>query len=480
MSSRYQEALDYLYGLVNFEHRRIDQYTSENISLDRPRRLLRLVGDPQNSFQAIHIAGTKGKGSVAAMCAAIFRAAGYRVGLYTSPHLFDFRDRIRFVTPQDGDGRIDKAHVAELVDLLKPAVAQMPEVTWYEVVTALAFMHFAREKVDLAVVEVGLGGRLDATNILTPLVSVITSLSLDHTILLGDTLPEIAAEKGGIIKPGIPLVTAPQVAEALETLLKIADSEDAPVTIVGRDWRWQAVPRPHKDNMTRPPGGQQIILSRVTEAAFVRPPLHLTLALAGRHQQENAVVALAAVDKTAGAYPRLDANAVIDGIAQVDWPGRLQILSSGDDRPTLLADCAHNADSAAKLAFALSHDYQYGTLWLILGITADKDKRGILRELLPLAERAIMTTSGHPRAAGPGELVELAAELGVQAQASPSVAEAVLYTWRRARSEDLICVSGSIFVVGDLLYHWEGLQSELRAPAEVIHLPSSAADLDDG
>jgi dihydrofolate synthase/folylpolyglutamate synthase len=430
MSAGYQEALDYLYGLVNFEHRRIDQYTSENISLDRPRRLLRLVDDPQKTFQTIHIAGTKGKGSVAAMCAAIFRAAGYRVGLYTSPHLFDFRDRIRIVTPQDGDGRIGRAQVVDLVQALKPAVAQMPEVTWYEVVTALAFMYFAQEKVDLAVVEVGLGGRLDATNVLSPLVSVITSLSLDHTILLGDTLPEIAAEKG-------------------------------PVTIVGRDWQWQAVPHLQEGIMSKPPSRQQIILSQATDTAFVRPPLHLTLNLTGRHQQENAMVALATVDKAAGAYPRLDVNAVVEGLARVDWPGRLQVLSSDDDRPTLLVDCAHNADSAAKLAFALKHDYRFETLWLILGITADKDQRGILQELLPLAERVIMTSSGHPRAAKPAELVELAGELGTLAVASSSVTEAVRRAWREARPKDLICVSGSIFVVGDLLYHWDGLQSEL-------------------
>jgi dihydrofolate synthase/folylpolyglutamate synthase len=461
MSAGYQEALDYLYGLVNFEHRRIDQYTSENISLDRPRRLLRLVDDPQKTFQTIHIAGTKGKGSVAAMCAAIFRAAGYRVGLYTSPHLFDFRDRIRIVTPQDGDGRIGRAQVVDLVQALKPAVAQMPEVTWYEVVTALAFMYFAQEKVDLAVVEVGLGGRLDATNVLSPLVSVITSLSLDHTILLGDTLPEIAAEKGGIIKPGTPVVTAPQVPEALERLLEIADSEGAPVTIVGRDWQWQAVPHLQEGIMSKPPSRQQIILSQATDTAFVRPPLHLTLNLTGRHQQENAMVALATVDKAAGAYPRLDVNAVVEGLARVDWPGRLQVLSSDDDRPTLLVDCAHNADSAAKLAFALKHDYRFETLWLILGITADKDQRGILQELLPLAERVIMTSSGHPRAAKPAELVELAGELGTLAVASSSVTEAVRRAWREARPKDLICVSGSIFVVGDLLYHWDGLQSEL-------------------
>jgi dihydrofolate synthase/folylpolyglutamate synthase len=461
MSSRYQNTLEYLYNLVNFEHRRIDQYMVEDISLDRPRRLLALAGNPQNSFQAIHIAGTKGKGSVAAMCAAMLRTAGYRVGLYTSPHLFDFRDRIRIVTPDDGDGRIGKADLVDLVNTLKPVVAEIPEVTWYEVVTALAFVYFAREMVDLTVVEVGLGGRLDATNVLSPLVSVITSLSLDHTALLGDTLPEIAGEKGGIIKPDTPVVVAPQAAEALECLKEIAVANNAPMTIIGRDWSWLAVPKSENDLAAQTYGKQQIVLTKTPKTALIRPPLSLTLALAGRHQQENAVTALATLDKVGGRYSRLDVNATLDGLANVEWPGRLQILASGADRPTLLVDCAHNVDSAAKLALALKHDSRYDALWLIVGMTADKDMRGTLGALLPMTDRIVMTSSGHPRAATPSELAELADEMGVKAQTSPTVTAAVKDVWRLAGHKDLICVSGSIFVVGDLLNHWDGLQSEL-------------------
>lgn len=463
MSNRYQETLDYLYGLVNFEHRRIDQYAPENISLDRPRHLLALVGNPQEAFRSIHIAGTKGKGSVAAMCTAVARAAGYRVGLYTSPHLNDFRERIRIVTPQVSDGRIGKAELGELIDILKPAVAQIPEITWYEVVTALAFLHFAREGIDLAVIEVGLGGRLDATNVLKPMVSVITSLSLDHTTLLGNTLPEIAAEKGGIIKPGIPVVSAPQAVDALETLQEIAASRGTPLTLIGRDWRWQALPRSRSDRASSPPAGQQIMLSATPAKAFLRPPLLLTMALAGQHQQENAVAALAALDNITDDYPRIDVRAILEGLANVNWPGRLQVLTSGVDRPTLLVDCAHNVDSAAKLAHALAHDYEFDKLWLMLGITADKDMRGIMRELLPLTDRAVMTSSGHPRAAKPTALVRLAGEMGYQAESSEIVSEAVKTTWRLASAEDLICVTGSIFVVGDLLNQWDSLKSELWA-----------------
>jgi dihydrofolate synthase/folylpolyglutamate synthase len=463
MSSRYQETLDYLYGLVNFEHRRLDQYMAEKITLDRPRRLLALLGDPQDQFEAIHIAGTKGKGSVAAMSAAMLRAAGYRVGLYTSPHLFDFRDRIRILTPEDGDGRIGKKHLIRLVELLKPVIAQIADATWYEAVTALAFMHFAREKVDLAVVEVGLGGRLDATNVLSPLVSVITSLSLDHTALLGNTLAEIAAEKGGIIKPGTPVVTVNQATEALLCLQAIAESNNAPMTIVGRDWSWSAVPRPSIKPGKKQDGRQKIILKKTPDGAFLRAPLLLTLALDGRHQQENCVAALAAMNAIQARYPLLDVDAVLKGVAQVSWPGRLQMLHSVPGQPALLVDCAHNVDSATKLAQALTGEYAYRALWLVLGITADKNLQGMLEALLPLAQGTIMTTSGHPRAATPAELAALANRMGMEVSSSPSVSAAVRQAWRLAGPDDLICVTGSIFVVGDLLNHWDSLQSDLCA-----------------
>ena len=197
IDAAYESALDYLYGLINFEMRRHDRYMANKLDATRPQRLMAFLGDPQAAFPSIHIAGTKGKGSVAAMCAASLRAAGYKVGLYTSPHVQEFRERIRILTPEDEDGRIPQADFVALMAEMKTAVAAIEEITWFEVVTAVAFLHFARQGVDVAVVEVGLGGRLDATNVLNPLVSVITSLSYDHVDLLGDTLTQIAAEKGG-------------------------------------------------------------------------------------------------------------------------------------------------------------------------------------------------------------------------------------------------------------------------------------------
>jgi len=462
MSNEYQQAIDYLYGFVNFEHRRIDQYSAENISLERPKKLLQFLDNPQREYRSIHIAGTKGKGSVAAMVAAGLRAAGQRVGLYTSPHLQDFRDRIRIVTPGDGDGRISQEQVVRAVEDLKPAVEFFPDLTWYELVTAMAFHHFAREGVDVAVIEVGLGGRLDATNVIKPLVSVITSLSLDHTVLLGDTLVEIAREKGGIIKQGVPVIVAPQEPEAMEQLLAIAHARGANLTPGGRDWHYEPV----KKMATTGPGSikssQEITITSAPGSTLLEVPGNFVVGLLGRHQQNNAVVALATLDAVAGAFPQLTMETIREGLANVVWPGRLQVLYQGPGRPTLLLDCAHNVDSAEKLAFALTHEFDYENLWLVVGATVDKDVPGILKALRPLSDYIILTTSSHPRAAQPAELLRLAHETGYEATSSRSVDEAVIMAWQSAGAKDLICVTGSIFVVGDLLNHWESLQFDLN------------------
>ena len=218
----YENALDYLYGFINLERKTLDRYQASKMDPSRPRRLLEMLDNPQERYQTLHIAGTKGKGSVAAMSAYALQASGLRVGLYTSPHLRDFRERIRVLTPADTDGRIEKEEFVSALDRVKALVPEFPNITWFEIVTAVSFCYFATREIDVAVIEVGLGGRLDATNVVTPLKSVITSLGYDHTSLLGDTLAEIAFEKGGIIKPGVSVVSAPQQQEAMRTLEDIA------------------------------------------------------------------------------------------------------------------------------------------------------------------------------------------------------------------------------------------------------------------
>ncbi|MCA9969195.1 MAG: bifunctional folylpolyglutamate synthase/dihydrofolate synthase [Anaerolineales bacterium] len=451
----FEQTLDYLYSFINFEHNRLDRYRANKLDASRPRRLMAALGGPHTHFPAIHIAGTKGKGSVAAMCAAALRAAGLKVGLYTSPHMIDFRERVRVLTPDDADGIVSKADFVQLMARIRAAETAVPGITWFEILTAIAFMHFANERVDVAVVEVGLGGRLDATNVLTPLVSVITSLSMDHTYFLGDTIEEIANEKGGIIKPGIPVVTAPQQPGALARLAEIAVRRQAPLTVIGRDYAVE--PLDHG------PHGQRICVTRQAEP---QQQWTLPVALAGAHQQENAAVALAALLQVQAQFPGLTAEAIAAGMAQVRWPGRLQILHEGPDGPMLLADCAHNADSAEKLAQALQTEYPHGRLLLIFGVSRDKAVGDMMRHLFPLADPVIGTQSSHPRAMLVDELAALAADFGYEMRTAADVGTAVAAAWAAATPQDLICVTGSIFIVGDLLSQWDSLQSRLIREAQ--------------
>ncbi len=451
----YEEALDYLYGAIDLEQKRLDRYAANKLDQTRPRRLMAALQTPHERFPAIHIAGTKGKGSVAAMCASALRAAGLRVGLYTSPHMVDFRERVRILTPTDDEGLIDKPAFVRMMNRIRHAETVVPGITWFEIMTAVAFLYFAEQGVDVAVVEVGLGGRLDATNVLTPLVSVITSLSLDHTYFLGNTLSEIAYEKGGIIKPGIPVVTAPQAPAALTRLEQIAQERNAPLCVVGRDYTYTA--------LWHGPHGQEIEVTRPQTPQQAEVIWRLRLALAGAHQQENAAVALAALQTVQPHFPTLTEAAIVEGMATVVWHGRLQILHEAVNTPTILADCAHNEDSAAKLRQALRDEYTYDRLHLIFGISADKDALGMMHHLFDLADRVIATQSTHPRAATPAELLQVATTLGYdQVETAVNVATAVRHAWETAGPHDLICITGSIFIVGDLLNQWDTLQSQLR------------------
>ena len=300
----YNLALDYLYSFVDYSLKHASELAKADFNLDRMRDLMSELGNPQEQYPIIHVAGTKGKGSVSALAASALTAAGYKTGLYTSPHLQDYAERI-----QMNGQPIPHADLAALVDEIKPAVARVPYLTTFEITTALGFLYFARQGCDAAVIEVGLGGRLDATNIVTPRVSVITSLSLDHTLVLGDTLAKIAGEKAGIIKPGVPVVSSPQKDEALEVLFRIADERGCNFTLVGQDVKFE--PLSHSiDGQTL-----QIWISNP-------PPLNLTIPLLGSHQVENAAVAYAAL-KTSGL--NVSGEAIQRGFESAKWRSRFEI-----------------------------------------------------------------------------------------------------------------------------------------------------------
>ncbi len=427
----YKDALHYIYSFTDYEQKSAYRYAPENFDLRRVERLLALLDNPHHRFQVIHVAGTKGKGSTSAMLASILRAAGYRTGLYTSPHLHTFRERIRV-----DDGLIAKETVAALTAQLQPLVGQVEGLTTFEIITALGFVHFARQGVDFAVLEVGLGGRLDATNVVRPLIAVITSLSYDHTRILGHTLPQIAREKAGIVKPGLPVVSAPQEAEALAVIREVCGQKEAPLIVVGQDWTWTR----NEANLD----GQAFQVSR-GQAPLAAPLTynHLWLPLLGEHQVVNAVTAIAAINELRRYDIEIEAEAIAQGLRQVRWPGRLEILAR---QPLIVADSAHNADSAHKLAAALEDHFSGKRLILILGASRDKDIDGILGALLPLARHVIVTRSEHPRAADPAWLQEKVIAHGREALTATSMAEALEQALALANKDDLICAAGSVFI----------------------------------
>lgn len=433
----YPETITYLHSLTDYEKKRIERYTPETLDLSRVERLLEALGSPHTHFPAMHLAGTKGKGSTAAMCESILRAAGYRTGFYTSPHLHTFRERI-----QVSGQKITKEEVVELVDRVRQEIKRIPGVTTFEAITAIGFLAFARSEVDIAIVEVGLGGRLDATNVLTPEVSIITSLSLDHTYLLGDTLAEIAWEKAGIIKPGIPVVSAPQRAEAIKVLEAVSQKRGAPFIEVGRDWDYTAGPADFDG---------QVFTARYISNEGSELDGEYWMPLLGRHQLENSVSAIAALDVLRQRGFRIPNEAVHKGLRDVYWPGRMEILSR---EPLLVVDCAHNPYSAQVLRKALEEWFP-GQRWVLtFGASADKDIAGMLKALLPISEYVIVTRSDHPRAAAPIELADIVVSVGGGAEVTVNMRKALRRGLTMMDPGSGLLVTGSVFLVADAREEW--------------------------
>lgn len=426
----YEDAVDYLYSFINWEVERHMRYAPEMMTLERPRAVLAALGDPHRAYPVIHITGTKGKGSVGAMCASALRASGLKAGLYSSPHLQDYRERFRI-----NNQLISPEEFTALVNQLRPIVEMVPDITWFEVTTALGFLYFAQQKVDVAVVEVGLGGRLDATNVVTPVVSVITSLSYDHTHLLGDSLASIAREKAGIIKPGVPVVSAPQPEEALQVLEQVAAANQSPLILVGRDWLYQ----PERGT----PHGEWFYAGRADGLL----QMYFTT-LPGDHQALNATVALAALECVAEAGIPVTAEGIRLGFEQVDWPGRLEVL---EQAPLLVLDAAHNGESAWRLRAALDAMFPQRPLVLIFGASADKDVAGMFAALLPAADVLIAAQAVHPRALDPAAIADQAAVAGFAGPIYqiPNVAEALAQARALAGPTGMVLVTGSLFVVGE-------------------------------
>ena len=437
----YAAALDFLLSRTDYERWPGFNYASR-FDLRRMEALLQRLDNPHLSTKAVHIAGSKGKGSTSAMIAAGLQAASYKTGLYTSPHLVTLRERIQV------DGKpILKRELESLVARMRPHVEAVDhdktygELSTFELLTAAAFMQFQQKAVDFQVLETGLGGRLDATNVVTPEVCIITSISLDHTEVLGDTLARIAAEKAGIIKPGRPVVSSAQAEEAAQVIREACQKKGARLISVGSDIVWRKL----DSNLS----GQSL------EVQGLKGSYRITIPLLGAHQLQNAAAAVGALEVLR--VPRKNIEA---GLAKTNWPGRLQILRR---RPLLVVDGAHNRDSASKLKEALKEYFHFDRLILIIGTSADKDVSGIIEELAPLANTVIVTRSRHPRATKPEILAGEFARLGVQAERAEDVARAVAEAQGKAGRGDLICATGSLFLVAEVIEYVKGLHPERYA-----------------
>jgi dihydrofolate synthase/folylpolyglutamate synthase len=405
------------------------------VKLERMRALLAALNHPEREFPAVLVAGTKGKGSTAAMLSACLQAAGFRTGRYTSPHLINWRERTcSDALPISTEAVVGLAEpIRAAIEELDPA---LDDPTTFEVGTAFAFVHFAREKVDVAVVEVGTGGRMDATNLLEPLVSVIAPISYDHTPTLGETLSEIAWHKSGILRSGRPGILAPQVDEARLAVEREAATLGSPLEEIGRQWRWSAA-------------GSGIRVAS-THADF--EPLETDVALLGDHQRDNATTAVAALYALRPHFfvPR---TALKKGLSTTVWPGRLQVLSH---RPTVVVDGAHNAASADVLRAAIEKNFRFDRLHLILGLSAGKDAVGVLHALAPRATNVFVTRSHHERSALPTELEPLVRSVAPETAVTlyDEVGPAVEAAIASAQDTDLVLVTGSLFLVGETLVWW--------------------------
>ncbi len=437
-----QAAIDWLLARINFERTLVAPYNARQLKLDRMRTLLTRLGQPDAGLKIVHVAGTKGKGSTAAMIAAMLTAAGYRTGVFSSPHLERIEERFAV------DGvPCSETELVALVDRLRPIVAAMDAEaeaegdpqggpTYFEATTAMALLLFVERQVDAAVLEVGLGGRLDSTNVCLPAVSVITSISLDHTQQLGSTLAAIAGEKAGIIKPGVPVVSGVTEDEPRIVIARTAQEHGCRLIQAGRDFRH--VYRDRSLDFEYAVTGQEHCLEDIR------------LAMRGAHQAANAAVALATIAELRHQGWCISIDAMRRGLAGAVLPGRVEYLSG---RPNVVLDTAHNLASSQALVSALDELAPAGRRTLILSVSCDKDVRAIVGQLVPHFDRVVVTQyQDNPRAVPAGELAVLVRTAGSQARVEVCTQprEAWDLVCRSAEPNELVCVAGSFYLAAEL------------------------------
>ena len=463
---RREAALRFLYDRIDYERALSVPYRGREFKLDRMRQLLARLGNPQEGLPIVHVAGTKGKGSTVAVIGAVLSAAGCRTGIFTSPHLDRVEQRMAI------DGRAcSSSELVELIDRLVPVVEAMDKEaqacdpaengpTYFEIITAMALLHFAQHKVDAAVLEVGLGGRLDSTNVCHPLVSVITSISFDHTRQLGDTLEAIAREKAGIIKPGVPVVSGVIREEPRAAIREVCNRQGCRLLELGVDFDFRYHP-PRRLELADSFGRLDF-----RNHADGRG-LHwddLSFALLGHHQAANATVALATLVELERIGWRVPEEAIRAALAEINWPARVELVAR---RPAIIIDSAHNLASVDALLSVLDESFFARRRLLVFATTREKDALGILGRLLEQFDEIIFTRYlNNPRAVPPGELAAVAAELdGRRHRVCPTPLDAWDQVGRMASPEDLICVTGSFYIAAEMREQIQARPLSLSASA---------------
>jgi len=419
----YQQSLAYLHQLCKF---------GINLGLERIKMLLDLLGNPHNQIKTIHVAGTNGKGSTSALIAGVLQKAGLKVGVYTSPHLHSYSERIRIngKNIEDQDFALAMARVKEVVPQVLQVTGENP--TEFEILTALALSYFAEKKVDLAIMEVGMGGRLDSTNVITPLVSVITSISKDHSNYLGPTLEDVAQEKAGIIKAKVPVISALQERNVEEILLKKAKEMACPSYFI-KDYQVEQ----------KSFSSQGQVFQLITDKNQYS---NLEISLLGDHQMENATVAVKVIELLQSLGYQISSNHIREGLKAVQWPGRLEYHRL---QKQFLFDGAHNPEGAEVLAKALPKFFSYNKLIYVLGVLEDKDKKDIIKHLGPLGGMFIITRPPNERAGDWESLMELLRPYDKEIVIEEDYKKALDFAFSTAGEDDLICITGSLYLLGE-------------------------------
>ena len=441
--ANYQTALRWLYDRPNVERLRPSRVDQSVFKLDRMHKLLEALGNPEKDLRIVHVAGTNGKGSVVAMTASCLRSAGYAVGVYTSPHLVDIRERV-----QINDQLMAHAAFSEHLHRVGTAAQGLPadlgEATFFELMTAMALLYFAEEAVDAVILETGLGGRLDATNAVTPDVTAITKIDFDHRLFLGDTLEEIASEKAGIFKPGVPALTIAQEPEVIEVLRKKAEEVGCTLEVLGQEIEFSSRFEANQQL------GPHMRIGLTTDRSNFE---HVPVPLPGEHQAQNCGLALAILDKLGAGGFDLPEMRVLEGLESTVVPARMEIVRG--ERHRVLLDGAHNPSALAALVKAIGAHVPYDSLIMIFGCAADKDVDALLEQVSLSGDKVVFTKAkGNPRAADQHDLARrFEAKYPKMYQIAETLEEALVIAEQAAGRDDLVVVTGAFYLVGEAKKH---------------------------